>query len=306
MRVSPSRNSLAHRDKKIFGFAISILAFLLLCSQVLMPPDLINAESSDGAESTERITTCPADDKYIGRRNIILIDATDAIVKGKEADLERIIRRTAFRDFGVWEWLFGGKKVDKTTIYLLSGANPAESKPVWSYCSFPPEITWLVSDFSESKERELKKSTIKDVKAAMVRVRSEKPSTHSNIVEALAVFTSNSNDWVGGSKLILFSDLYENSDSCGFFESGQVPSFSEVGPVCKNWVKKLSENLQRSTASMREFRSSVSICSILKKPPNPKIIQFWKELFQSNLKYDVIFTCDPEQIEDRHEALNRL
>ena len=35
------------------------------------------------------------------------------------------------------------------------------------------------------------------------------------------------------------------------------------------------------------------------------LVSFWRELFQSQLGYDVKITCDPNQIQDRHNFLNK-
>jgi hypothetical protein len=268
---------------------------------VAQPPDL---KICDRKISPECV--CPENEKYIGRRNIIFVDATDHLVSGKFDDLRRIIKEVSFVEVGFFDWLNSGKKVDKTSIYILSDKKPVDMKPVASYCSFPPEFTWLLADLSETREKQVKDAAIKDIENALNKIRDEKNSTYSHIVEGLAVATSNSSSWSAGSKLILVSDLYENSASCGQFENGKINSYSNLNSECKRWADILGENLKRTSNFSIEKNSSVSICQILSKKQSNELISFWRELFKSQLKdYDVKMTCDPTQINERHIFLNK-
>jgi hypothetical protein len=267
---------------------------------VAQPPDL---KICDNKLSPECV--CPNDEKYIGRRNIIFVDATDNIVSGKFDDLRRIIKEISFIEVGFFEWFNSGKKVDKTSIYILSDKKPVDMKPIASYCSLPPEFTWLLTDLSETKEKQVKNAAINDVENALKKISEEKNSTYSHIVEGLAVATSNSASWSAGSKLILVSDLYENSAACGQFESGIINNYSNISSECKRWADILGENLKRSTNHSKDKVSSVSICQILSKKQSNELISFWRELFQDQLGSDMKLTCDPNQIDERHDFVNK-
>ena len=143
------------------------------------------------------------------------------------------------------------------------------------------------------------------IKNAINKIENEKSSTKSYIVEGLAVSTSNSSHWTAGSKLIIASDLYENSPSCGFFETESIPKYGSVRQECKRWVEILGENMTRVSENSINKQSSVSICQFLSKKQTEGLVSFWRELFQSQLGYDVKITCDPNQIQDRHNFLNK-
>lgn len=246
---------------------------------------------------------CPQDEKYIGKRNIIFVDVTDQLPKGKVQDLYRLIRDTAFPEHGFWDWIAHGRKVEKTSIYLLSNQKPTEMIPIASYCSFPPAATWLLTDLSAQQEKEIKNSAINDIARAVDTVVAKQDAGRSHIVEALATITSNASYWTPGSKLILLSDLYENSLTCGYFENSVVPSFNSVSQDCKTWVNRLGNHLVGQSKQTHK-NSTVAVCQILSKPQKEGLIAFWRELFQSELGYDIIFSCDSQEIADRQKMLN--
>lgn len=289
-----------NNGKLFFYLALALLLFVVLISIFLRPPKF--DECISGLDAS---CVCPAEEKYIGRRNIIFVDATDEIVKGKIEDVYRLIRETAFSEAGLFEWLKNGRRVDKTAIYILADKKPVDMTPVATYCSLPPDITWLLTDLSAKKEEKIKKAAIDDIKNSISKIENEKSSTKSYIVEGLAIATSNSSHWTAGSKLILASDLYENSPSCGYFESEKITSFGSINQDCKRWVEILGENLTRVSENSINKQSSVSVCQFLSKKQTEGLISFWRDLFQSQLGYDIKMTCDPQQIQDRHNFLNK-
>ena len=289
-----------NNGKFIFYFALAFLTFLFLIAIFLKPPKF-----TDCTKEIDANCVCPADEKFIGQRNIIFVDATDEIIKGKVEDIYRIIRETAFSEPGLFQWIKNDKKVDKTSIYILADKKPIDMTPIATYCSFPPDITWLLTNLSAKNELKIKKAAIEDIKNAINKIENEKSSTKSYIVEGLAVATSNSSHWTAGSKLILASDLYENSPNCGYFETEKITSYASANQDCKRWVSILGENLNRVSDNSINKKSSVSICQFLSKKQSQGLISFWQELFQSELNYAVKFTCDPQQIQDRHKFLNK-
>ena len=289
-----------NNGKLFFYLALALLVLVILVSIFLRPPKF-----ADCSKELDASCVCPAEEKYIGRRNIIFVDATDEIVKGKVEDVYRLIRETAFSETGLFEWLKNGRRIDKTAIYILADKKPVDMTPIATYCSLPPDITWLLTDLSAKKEEKIKRVAVDDIKNAINKIQNEKSSTKSYIVEGLAIATSNSSHWSAGSKLILASDLYENSPSCGYFETEKITKFSRVGQDCHRWASILGENLNRVSSSSVNQKSSVSICQFLSKKQSDGLVSFWRELFQSQLDYDVKFTCDPQQIQDRHYSLNK-
>lgn len=289
-----------NNGKLLFYLALAFLVFVVLVSILLRPPKF-----ADCSKELDANCVCPAEEKYIGRRNIIFVDATDEIVKGKIEDVYRLIRETAFSEVGLFEWLKNDRRVDKTAIYILADKKPVDMTPVATYCSLPPDMTWLLTDLSAKKEEKIKKVAIDDIKNAINKIENEKSSTKSYIVEGLAIATSNSSHWTAGSKLILASDLYENSPSCGYFETEKISSYASAKQDCKRWVEILGENLTRVSGNSVNKQSSVSICQFLSKKQSEGLVSFWRELFQSQLGYDVKMTCDPQQIQDRHNFLNK-
>lgn len=290
----------SNNGKLFFYLALTLLIFVVLISVFLRPPKF-----ADCLKEVDANCVCPAEEKYIGRRNIVFIDATDEIVKGKIEDVYRLIRETAFIEVGLFEWLKNGRKVDKTAVYILADKKPVDMTPVATYCSLPPDITWLLTDLSAKKEEKIKKAAVDDIKKSITKIENEKSSTKSYIVEGLAVATSNSSHWTAGSKLILASDLFENSPGCGYFESEKITSFSSINQECKRWVEILGENLTRVSKNSINKQSSVSVCQFLSKKQSEELVSFWRELFQSQLGYDIKITCDPNQINERHGSLNQ-
>jgi hypothetical protein len=300
MKYLNSKKDSEKKGKLFFIITLVLLVLLFTISIFISPPEFKECKNDLSAQCA-----CPEDEKYIGSRNIIFIDATDEIVAGKFQDVERIIKEISFSESNFFTWIASGKRIEKTSIYLLADKKPVDMQPISTYCSFPPDATLLLTDLSEDRVKKIKNASINDIQNALKKIRDEKASTHSYIVEGLSVATSNSASWVAGSKLVIVSDLYENSITCGQFDSGRISNYTNVGKECKRWADILGENLTRSSSASINQKSSVSICQILSKKQSDDLILFWRELFQSQLNYDVKFTCDPQQIQGRHNFLNK-
>ena len=298
MKYSISKKHNKQHGKPLFFFMLGILAFLVICGISLSPPDFKSCKL--GEMSAE--CACPADQRYIGKRNIIFVDVTDNMAKGKIQDINRIISETAFREMGLSQWIASGKKVEKTSVYLLADKKPVNMEPIASYCSLPPSVTWLVSEFSENQKNKIIGGALSEVSDAINQINQQNSVTYSHIVEGLAVATSNSSTWTSGGKLILVSDLYENSQTCGDFYGQPIPPFKSVNGQCKRWVEILGQNLTKNSG--KNGNSTVAICQILSQKPKDGLIAFWKDLFQSELQYDVLLSCDPQEIDDRSKSLN--
>jgi hypothetical protein len=173
-------------------------------------------------------------------------------------------------------------------------------EPIATYCSLPPSVTWLFSKFSETQEKKIKESAKSTISNAIKTIVSKSSVTYSHIIEGLAIATSSASNWNSGSKLVLVSDLYENSSTCGYFENQSIPAFNNVSSECKKWVDILGENIKKKSAGAY---TTVAICQILSKKQQTGLIAFWRELFQSKLGYDILLSCDPEEIENRAKSL---
>lgn len=292
-----SRNQKKH-GKSMFILMLIVLVLLAISSFLLIPPDFQKCNLGE----IDPKCACPAEEKFIGKRNIVFVDVTDPLATGKVKDVERIITEVSFNEPSLLSWIKNGKKVEKTSVYMLSDKKPVEMEPIATYCSLPPTATWLFSKFSATQENNIKdgaKSTISD---AIKSIVSKSSVTYSHIVEGLAIATSSASNWTSGSKLILVSDLYENSPTCGYFESQSIPAFNSVSSECKKWTDILGKNISKKKSTGGS--STVAICQILSKKQQTGLIAFWRELFQSKLGYDILLTCDPEEIENRAKALN--
>jgi hypothetical protein len=292
-----ARNEKKH-GKTLFFLMVFVLIILGISSLLLVPPDFRECKSG---ESNPKCA-CPLEEKYIGKRNIVFVDVTDPLAAGKIKDVERIIEEVSFNETGLLNWIKNGKKVEKTSVYMLSDKKPVEMEPIATYCSLPPSITWLFSKFSERQERQIKDGAKSTISEAIKTIVSKTSVSFSHIVEGLTIATSSASNWNSGSKLILISDLYENSPTCGYFESQSIPSFNNISTECKKWVDILGENISKRKSS--SGKSTIAICQILSKKQQPGLIAFWRELFQSKLGYDVLLTCDPEEIENRSKSLS--
>jgi hypothetical protein len=298
MKYALSRKNEKRHGKSLFFLMLVILVLLFVIGFVLKPPEFQSCKKGEISAKC----ACPVDQKYIGKRNIIFVDVTDSMSKGKVQDIDRLISETAFREMGLFEWIGNGKKIEKTSVYLLSDKKPIDMEPIASYCSLPPSLTWLVSEFSENEEKKIKEGSRSDIINAINRINAQNSVTYSHIVEGLAVSTSNSSNWISGSKLILISDLYENSDTCGYFESQPIPPFKSVSTQCKKWVEILGQNLTKNSG--QNGKSTVAVCQILSKKPKDGLIAYWRDLFQSQINYDIVLSCDPQEINQRSKNLN--
>jgi len=295
--ASSKRNQNGH-GKSLFILMLVILVFAIIFLAVTQPPDFESCEN--GEVSTK--CACPSDQDYIGKKNIVFVDVTDQISGGKVEDINNLIERTAFRQMGMIEWISGGKKIEKTSVYMLADKKPIEMAPIATYCSLPPAIT-LILQFPGDEVKRIKQIAQKTILDAISKIKAQTSTTHSYIVEGLAVATSNSSSWKPGSKLILISDLFENSSSCGYFENESVPNFQNIKSECKRWVEIIGENL-RQNSSISSGKSTVAVCQILSKKPKEGLVAFWRNLFQSELKYDILLTCNPDEINERSKYLN--
>jgi len=245
--------------------------------------------------------SCPADPNAVKHKNILLVDTTDPLRAGKISDIEQLLNTFSSRQKGLLEWLQDGKRVDETSVFLLSNVAPPDMKPVAVVCTQPPELSTIISGTG----REIKESHARQtntVKAAMERLESGQSSGESPLLEALAILTSNATAWRPGGTIIIASDFLQNTQNCGYFERmTSIPPLSALPSQCQNDVEQIRENI-RKTATYTDS-TVVAFCEIPGKPRKAGLQAFWLEVFQAPLGYDVIRTCDSQQILNRRSGL---
>ncbi len=277
----------------LFTFLFFVVGFLSL-----KPPEFDDCSKLSSAECL-----CPKDKTNIAKKNIILVDTTDAVRGGKFDDVEQLIKVFAQESKPLLTWIADAKRVDQTAIYLLSDKAPADMRPIASFCSLPPDIALFASDLTAKQIRVLESKATEKLKYAFTELTKSANATSSPIIEALSLITSNASYWNPGSNLILVSDMIQNSSECGWFESmTAAPSFKTISSSCKRRVDQFVENVMPN--KVHPFKTSIAICTLPRSTIKPGLNEFWRTLVQDGLKYDYIATCDPIQIKSRYRDLN--
>lgn len=247
---------------------------------------------------------CPTDKDAISKRNIIIVDTTDYIAPGKFPDIENLMESYALKADPFFLWFKNGKKVEMTTVYLLSDKIPSAMLPIGKFCKPPPEIA-LMASTSKAKIKKMQEGIKSSINEALKPLHNLSQAKESPIIEALAVVTSNATAWTPGGDLILVSDMLQNSSACGWFEGrNPIPRFASMPNTCKNFIDKLQANVQHT--KVYSGKTNVAICllpPIDGKSPKPGLMAFWHELFQDILSYDFVTTCNPGEINDRKYSL---
>lgn len=277
----------------LFTFLFFVVGFLSL-----KPPEFDDCSKLSSAECL-----CPKDKSNIAKKNIILVDTTDAVRGGKFDDVEQLIKVFAQESKPLFAWIADAKRVDQTAIYLLSDKAPADMRPIASFCSLPPEVALFASDLTAKQIRELESKANEKLKLAFTELTKSTNATSSPIIEAISLITSNATYWNPGSNLILVSDMIQNSSECGWFENmNTAPSFTSISSSCKRRVDQFVENVLPN--KVHPFKTSIAICTLPRLTIKPGLNEFWHRLVQDGLKYDYISTCDPLQIKSRYKDLN--
>jgi len=297
MKIKQNKSPQDNTARNVFFFVFGLAVFAAIAYFALKPLPL-NAACDPLVDIA---CTCPSDPNEINRRNLFVVDTTDPLRPGKIADIEELLRAFASGSKGLMDWLKDGKRPDQTSVYLLSNVAPADMRPVAIFCSQPPGLSVALGS-TERKIRELQTLHSSKVTAALKKLEGGTSAEQSPIVETLAILAGNSTAWRPGGTLILASDLYQNTNKCGFFES--VQRVSPVGSLpasCLQDVRTLQEKIRPS--STYPSSSVVALCELPGKTRKEGLIGFWRELFQEPLGYDVLFTCDAKEIAQRQASL---
>jgi len=286
--------------KTFFIASLSLFIFLVSGWYAILPSEFNKCESGTNLHECG----CPTDKNSISKRNIIIVDTTDYIAPGKFPDIENLIESYALKADPFFEWFKNGKKVEMTSIYLLSDKIPSSMLPIGKFCKPPPEIA-LMASTSNAKMKKMQEGIKSDLKEALKPLHNLAQAKESPIIETLAVVTSNATSWTPGGDLILVSDMLQNSSACGWFDGqNQIPKFSNTPSSCKLFIDKFIANTQPT--KVYNGKTNVAVCQLPPidgKSPKTGLMAFWHEFFQDALGYDFIATCNPNEINDRKASL---
>jgi hypothetical protein len=288
---------------KAFFIAALTLFFVLVGGWYLILPFEFN-KCESGKNLYE--CGCPIDKDAISKRNIILVDTTDYIAPGKFPDIENLIGSYALKADPFFQWISNGKKVEMTSVYLLSDKIPSDMLPIGRFCKPPPDISLAVST-SNAKMKKMQEGIRIELNEALKPLHHLVQAKGSPIIETLAVVTSNATSWTPGGDLILVSDMLQNTAGCGWFDGqNQIPKFANSPASCQPYIDKFQANTQ--STKLYRGKTNVAVCllpPIDGKKPKSGLLAFWHEFFQDALSHDFIETCDPNAINDRKLSLNQ-
>lgn len=287
--------------ERAFQASLLVAALVLVVFVALKPPPFKECVTINSASCA-----CPKSFEDIKRRSLILIDTTDPLRKGKYADIELLISSFAGGRKPFWDWIADGKGADLTSVFLLGAEAPPDMKPIATFCSVPPSVAMLASDFKGHQLRQLEEKEKIELRQIVEKaVSATDGASQSPIIEALSAVTGNASNWTPGGNLILVSDLIQNTAECGQWESpsiAAIPKFSSIPKACRPFVENLQEKL-RPTKSYPE-PSVVALCTLPGKRHKEGLLTFWKALFQEALNYDVLLSCDPQEVNERRRGLS--
>ncbi len=290
--------------RKMFVVTLASAVMLFAAFFLMMPPafgDLV-CDRSDSANG-DKGCGCPASDDSIRYRNVIVVDTTDPLRKGKFDDVERLVNLVGTTPRPFWSWLGSGKKTDMTSVFVLSDTPVADMQPVVKFCSPPPEFALLIG-FKGREVDALIGHMKARTKEAVLAMQSASTASQSPIVETLATVVRSSSHWTPGSTLIVASDLIENSPACGWFEKlPTIPSLNSVPSGCDNLVRTLQEGLRPNQA--HPDTSVLAFCTLPGKSDKPGLRAFWSDISKGALQSDALFSCDPAVILARREFLTK-
>ncbi len=300
MKYKITKQSQNQSGKKIFFISLSVFLLFGAGLFTLRPPKFEDLEC-DG--KTGRGCACPANQGDIRNRNVLIIDTTDPVRGGKFQDIERLITSFGTTPPDLIEWLRSGKRTDLTSVFILSNTPAVDMRPVAQFCAPPP----TVAQYAGFKGREIKKLIEKmteRVNVAANQVASANSASQSAIIETLSTVVQSSSYWKPGSTLVLASDLYENTPTCGWFDKVSViPAANSLPNACKTLISDYQEGLR--SKSSEQGVSAVAYCVLPGKPRKQGLQAFWAEVTQGALMADALYSCDPDAIRERHETLNQ-
>jgi hypothetical protein len=286
--------------RSFFIAALSLFTLLVVGWLAINPKDVNKCEPGKNLHECG----CPTDKDDVYRRSIIVIDTTDYIAPGKFPDIENLVESYALKAEPFFKWISNGKKVEMTSVYLLSDKIPSQMLPIGKFCKPPPDLA-LAASTSKFKIQKMQEAIKLELKESLKPLHDLTQAKGSPIIETLAVVTSNATAWTPGGDLILVSDMLQNSAPCGWFEgSNEIPKFSNTPNTCKVYFDKFQANTQPT--KLYSGKTNVAVCllpPIDGKNPKPGLIAYWHGFFQEALSYDYIESCNPNEINERRVSL---
>ena len=293
MKYSKNKKQVvANEGKKYFTYSITIFVILLLLSLLLKPPEL------NSCDVKLEYCGCPLDKNKIGNKNIVLVDATDTVPPQKIKDLDLILDKFILNSTSFFNWYLANKEVSLTSIYILNNKDPIQMVPVGSFCQLPPDLALKFSDLNKKQILKQSKDLKLQVENSFKQLENMNASPKSEILKAIAITTSNASSWRDGSTFILFSDLVENSNDCGYFVNMQtIPNLKQISAKCKSWVDIIGAN-------MMSKKTTAAIC-LIPRDAKKDLVPFWQDIFYSSNDTNPIFECNPDKIQERSEKLKK-
>lgn len=288
--------------KFFFFTTLSILLVIFIIWISVLPREF--NKCSQGVNNGN--CSCPKDSGGISRKNIVLLDTTDYIAPGKFDDIKNIIESYSIKPDSFWKWIASSKKVEMTSIYLLSDEIPSHMLPIGRFCKPPPDIA-LIASLSNSKIKKIYLDITKEIDASLKLLEKLSAAKNSPIIETISVVTSHATSWTPGGDLVLISDMLQNSNACGLFEKQvSIQKYTDTPSACNFYKDKFKANA--IPTQINPLKTNVAICflsEIKNKVPKPGLLSYWRDFFQDALQYDFIDTCNPDEIKNRNYFLNK-
>jgi len=300
LRYKSKRKSTNATGKNFFLVTLTCFVLFFILWLAILPADFIKCDSRKSMQECG----CPIDKDAISKRNIILIDTTDYIAPGKFPDIENLIESYALKPDPFFKWIGAGKKVEMTSVYLLSDKIPSDMLPIGRFCKPPPDVA-LMASTSNAKMKKMQEGIKLELSTALKPLHQLVQAKGSPIIETIAIVTSNATAWTPGGDLVLVSDMLQNTSTCGWFDGqNQIPKYSATPNTCKTFIDKFQANTQPT--KLYSGKTNIAVCHLPPidgKNPKPGLMGYWHEFFQDALNYDFIETCNPNEINDRKASL---
>jgi len=279
-----SQKKRAAEEKAIkIALTVGILVIILaITAWVLYPADL---DFEDCTSDTPLQCGCPTNKSGVsGKKSIVLIDATDKIPDSRTQDINEIMVALS-EPSSFFDTIIGG--YERISAFVFSDKKPDEMKPVASFCK-PPNRFILSLKYSEADINKQQKMIKKIADKAALTSNASQNGNSTRLMEVIGIISGSGAYFNKSGKFILFSDLVERSNECGYFDI-VVPNFQNISPKCNYFVTRASENM---------MGSKVYICMIPRSQQSSRIeiIPFWQEYFQTVTGRPAINTCDPSAI----------
>ncbi len=221
---------------------------------------------------------CPTDKTKINSTHVsVVIDLSDELTNLNKKIVKSIL----------FDWLDSGIEHQELSVYSLNSEDIKTFEDIDTICS-PPSQVLLSFKYGRQKAnqrvRSFKDRLQKSIESASAV---DRKLQKSRILESIRQVT-NSPNWIkGSSRLVLISDLIENSELADFY-SQPVPDF-------KNWLESNNNRTGLVNSIQISKGDKVQICQLQTDKPNfsarDKSKLFWVELFDYKGIDEIAFNC---------------